>query len=83
MESIPLQGLSSLTEEIQIKTPQVSQQTSLDIREFLAIFFFFSVVYLTLALNNPVKIYSLIYANEKIHINKAKYTIKYFLHIYT
>ena len=40
---------------------------------------FFSVVYLTLALNIPVKIYSLIiHANKKTHINKAKYTIKCF-----
>ena len=35
---------------------------------------FFSVVYLTLTLNSPVKIYSLIHANKKIHINNAKYT---------
>ena len=39
---------------------------------------FFLVVYLTLALNSAVKIYSLIQANKKIHINKAKYTIKCF-----
>ena len=39
---------------------------------------FFSVVYLTLALNSPVKIYGLIHANKKIHINKAKYTINVF-----
>ena len=45
--------------------------------------FFSSVVYLTLALNSPVKIYSLIHANKKIHINNAKYTIKCFLHIFT
>ena len=44
---------------------------------------FFSVVYLTLALNSPVKISSLIHANKKIHINKDKYTIKCFLHIFT
>ena len=44
---------------------------------------FFSVVYLTLALNSPVKIYSLIHANKKIHINNAKDTIKCFLHIFT
>ena len=44
---------------------------------------FFSVVYLTLALNSPVKIFSLIHANKKIHKNKAKYTIKSFLHIFT
>ena len=34
MESIPLQELSSLTEEINIKTREASQQTSLDMREF-------------------------------------------------
>ena len=34
MESIPLQVLSSLTEEIHIKTREASQQTSLDMREF-------------------------------------------------
>ena len=34
MESIPLQELSSLTEEIHIKTREASQQTSLDMREF-------------------------------------------------
>ena len=34
MESIPLQELSSLTEEIHIKTRESSQQTSLDMREF-------------------------------------------------
>ena len=37
MESLPLQELSSLTEEIHIKTREASQQTSLDMREFLAI----------------------------------------------
>ena len=37
-----------------------------------------SVVYLTLVLNSPVKIYSLIHSNKKIHINKAKYTINVF-----
>ena len=37
MESIPLRGLSSLTEEIHIKTQEASQQTSIDMREFLAI----------------------------------------------
>ena len=34
MESIPLQELSSFTEEIHIKTREASQQTSLDMREF-------------------------------------------------
>ena len=34
MESIPLQELSSLTEEIHIKTREASQQTSLDMHEF-------------------------------------------------
>ena len=34
MESILLQELSSLTEEIHIKTREASQQTSLDMREF-------------------------------------------------
>ena len=38
---------------------------------------------LTLALNSPEKIYTLIHANQKIHINNAKYTIKCFLHIFT
>ena len=37
MESIPLKELSSLTEEIHIKTREASQQTSLDIRKFVAI----------------------------------------------
>ena len=37
MESIPLRGLSSLTEEIHIKTQEASQQTRLYMREFLAI----------------------------------------------
>ena len=37
-----------------------------------------SVVYLTLVLNSPVKIYSIIHSNKKIHINKAKYTINVF-----
>ena len=53
---------------------------------------FFLVVYLSLALNSPVKIYSLIDANEKLHyIDIAKYTgeltmlqwnflITYFIH---
>ena len=34
MESIPLQELLSLTEEIHIKTREASQQTSLDMHEF-------------------------------------------------
>ena len=37
MESIPLGELSSLTEEIHVKTREASQQTTLDMREFLAI----------------------------------------------
>ena len=38
---------------------------------------FFWLVYLTLALNSPVKIYSLIHANKKIYLlNIAKYTIE-------
>ena len=37
MESIALKELSSLTKEIHIKTREVSQNTSLDMREFLAI----------------------------------------------
>ena len=37
MESIPLKELSSLAEEIHIKTQEVSQNTDLDMREFLAI----------------------------------------------
>ena len=47
------------------------------------LFFLSLVVYLTLALNSPVKSYSLIHANKKIHINKAKNTIECFLHIFT
>ena len=49
---------------------------------------FFLVVYLTLALNSPVKIYSLIHANKKLYyINIAKYaieifTMKYFYYIF-
>ena len=48
-------------------------------------YFFFSVVYLNLSLNSPVKIYSLIHANKKklYHINQAKFTIECFLHIFT
>ena len=37
MESIPLKDLSSLAEDIHVKTREASQQTSLDIREFLGI----------------------------------------------
>ena len=44
---------------------------------------FLSVVYLTLALNSPVKICSLIHAKKKIHTNKAKYTIKCFFYIFS
>ena len=37
MESIPLEDLSSLVENIHIKTREASQNTDLDMREFLAI----------------------------------------------
>ena len=37
MESIPLEELSSLTEKIHIKTREVSQNTSLEMQEFLVI----------------------------------------------
>ena len=37
MESIPLEELSSLVEDIHIKTREVSQNTDLDMREFLGI----------------------------------------------
>ena len=37
MESIPLGELSSLTEEIHVKTREASQNTDLDMREFLGI----------------------------------------------
>ena len=37
MESIPLQELSSLVEDINIKTREASQNTDLDMREFLGI----------------------------------------------
>ena len=47
---------------------------------WVGIFFLF---FLFLALNSPVKSYSLIHANKKIHINKAKNTIECFLHIFT
>ena len=39
----------------------------------------FFLFFLFFALNSPVKSYSLIHANKKIHINKAKC----FLHIFT
>ena len=34
MESIPLEELSSLAEDIHVKTPEASQNTDLNIREF-------------------------------------------------
>ena len=37
MESIPLKDLSSLAEDIHAKTREASQQTTLDMREFLGI----------------------------------------------
>ena len=37
MESIPLEELSSLAEDIHVKTREVSQNTDLDMREFLGI----------------------------------------------
>ena len=37
MESIPLEELSSLVEDIHIKTREASQNTDLDMREFLGI----------------------------------------------
>ena len=37
MESIPPEELSSLAEEIHVKTREASQNTDLDIREFLGI----------------------------------------------
>ena len=37
MESIPPEELSSLTEEIHVKTREASQNTNLDMREFLGI----------------------------------------------
>ena len=37
MESIPLEELSSLVEDIHAKTPEASQNTDLDMREFLGI----------------------------------------------
>ena len=37
MESIPLEELSSLVEDIHIKTREASQNANLDMREFLGI----------------------------------------------
>ena len=37
MDSIPLKDLSSLAENIHVKTQEASQQTTLGMREFLAI----------------------------------------------
>ena len=37
MEDIPLKDLSSLAEDIHVKTRETAQQTNLDMREFLAI----------------------------------------------
>ena len=37
MDSIPLEGLSSLVEDIHVKTREASQNTDLDMREFLGI----------------------------------------------
>ena len=37
METIPLEELSSLAEEIHVKTREASQNTSLDMQEFLGI----------------------------------------------
>ena len=37
MESIPLEVLSSLVEDIHVKTREASQNTNLDMREFLGI----------------------------------------------
>ena len=37
MESIPFGELSSLTEEIHVKTREASQNTDLDMQEFLGI----------------------------------------------
>ena len=37
MESIPLENLSSLAKDIHIKTREASQNTNLDMREFLGI----------------------------------------------
>ena len=37
MESIPLEDLSSLVEDIHVKTREASQNTDLDMREFLGI----------------------------------------------
>ena len=37
MESIPLEGISSLVEDIHAKTKEASKNTDLDMREFLGI----------------------------------------------
>ena len=37
MKSIPLEDLSSLVEDIHVKTRQASQNTDLDVQEFLGI----------------------------------------------
>ena len=37
MESIPLEGISSLVEDIHVKTREASQNTDLDMKEFLGI----------------------------------------------
>ena len=37
MESIPLEELSSLVKDIHAKTPEVSENTDLDMREFLGL----------------------------------------------
>ena len=37
IESIPMEGLSSLAEDIHAKTQETSQNTDLDMREFLGI----------------------------------------------
>ena len=37
MEGIPLEELSSLAEDIHLKTPEASQNTDLDMQEFLEI----------------------------------------------
>ena len=38
MESIPLEKLSSLVEDINVKTREASQYTDLDVREFLGVY---------------------------------------------
>ena len=54
---------------------ELKSQVHSQIEAFLLFFF---GIYLTLALNRPVKNFSLIHANKKININKAKYTINVF-----